>query len=65
MLSETQVMKLVLELDGKRLVFAAPVPIGIDPMEMTLGEWRKYHALSAVAIADDFFGRAALGARHD
>ncbi len=54
-----RIMKLVMEFDGKRVVFAAPVPHGVDPMEMTLGEWRRYHALSAAAITDDFFARAA------
>lgn len=49
--------KLVLTLDGKRIVFAAPVPRGKDPMEMTLGEWMAAPALSSVALFNDFLER--------
>lgn len=56
-LGELHVLRL--EIDGRRLVFAAPVPHGVDPMEMTLGEWTRYSALSAAALFNDFMERHA------
>lgn len=63
-----RIAKLVMTIDGQRHVFAAPVPAGQDPMEMTLGEWNRCYALSAAALTDDFFGtagRAALEKRDE
>ena len=48
---------LALTLNGQRHIFAAPIPAGKDPMEMTLGEWMAAPALSAVALCNDFFAR--------
>lgn len=47
---------LVIEVDGRRLVYAAPTN-GRDPMEMTLGEWRRYPVLSGAALLNDFLAR--------
>jgi hypothetical protein len=52
--------KLVMEIDGVRYVYVAPVPEGKDPMEMTLGEWKRAAALSGAGLFDDFLSRRAL-----
>jgi hypothetical protein len=59
-----RVAKLVLTIDGKRLVFAAMVPRGKTPDEMTLGEWMAAPALSAAALCEDFFHRASKEGDH-
>lgn len=54
--------KLVMTIDGQRHVFAARVPAGKDPMELTLGEWMAAPAASGVALFDDFLSRRTLPA---
>ena len=58
-----RIAKLVLTIQGQRHVFAALIPAGTDPMEMTLGQWKAAPTLSAAALCDDFFSRPLTGER--
>jgi hypothetical protein len=56
-------MTLTIVIDGKRHVFAAFVPDGKDPGEMTLGEWKAAPAYSAVALFNDFLASRPVPAQ--
>lgn len=58
-----QIGKLILTIDGRRLVFAAPLVPGKDPMEMTLGEWMRAPVLSANALLNDLLERRSTPPR--
>lgn len=49
--------QLALTVNGQRHFYAAHIPAGKDPMEMTLGEWMAAPAWSGNALLNDFLAR--------
>lgn len=59
----TKVFIFVLQLHGQEYVYAVPKSFveGRSPDDLTLAEWRKFPALSGIALFQHFLNRRAAG----